>query len=557
MGELGGELKYIADLITGTGPDATSQQGRGAWRLRRIPTESRGGGNQHAPDFQGPRNTRGGGSVNRHASTSTLHAPSSSHAEAEEDKYNKPSDLSTSKVLHCPTCDVWVPSRPGDWEVHIAGIRHRRHVLSLREHGERGRLVLSAFENVPIAGEIPSHRISGKASGAEFGLDRHGGGASGSGRGSGFFQKQRGKKGTQQEEDPEFAELRAMHTEAMIRCLGLYGSGHIYNGVDKVFNIEALRKAKAEIDELFQPSTYPSWSLFPLIEDMVEKIKTRLRNPAALLYLAHKLRQEASEQKQKRCSGPAAASTVPAGAVLATVSRYRGVKPLSEHSSSFPPLLILGLNTFMYNREEESAGLAAWLCSLQSFIHALAENPDEVEHLVITVPCDIDPHLQETIHKGWDRIIIDLENTLLAKNAKLKELGIFFLADAFLPGEQFYDDDYQPAVLDPYMYENLEENLAKFQKTAEEMADSQRLAILMSQHHRLGRCSLLQLLPIPVVAQIIELAVPKKGCEVSGGTLGQLPRFDITYSPPDWTIMTTYDFEGEERNSEEGSDLGY
>ena len=48
---------------------------------------------------------------------------------------------------------MWVPRRPGDWEVHCRGIRHRRQLLSLRVHGERGRLVLSAFESPP--GERP------------------------------------------------------------------------------------------------------------------------------------------------------------------------------------------------------------------------------------------------------------------------------------------------------------------------------------------------------------------------------------------------------------------
>lgn len=34
-------------------------------------------------------------------------------------------------------------------QVHVAGIRHRRQLLSLRVHGERNRLVLSAFESLP------------------------------------------------------------------------------------------------------------------------------------------------------------------------------------------------------------------------------------------------------------------------------------------------------------------------------------------------------------------------------------------------------------------------
>ena len=66
--------------------------------------------------------------------------------------HSQPGPRSTARVAHCTACDVWVPRRPGDWEVHTAGIRHRRQLLSLRVHGERNRLVLSAFESEPGAG---------------------------------------------------------------------------------------------------------------------------------------------------------------------------------------------------------------------------------------------------------------------------------------------------------------------------------------------------------------------------------------------------------------------
>lgn len=63
--------------------------------------------------------------------------------------YGRPGPRSTARVAHCEACDVWVPRRAGDWEVHVEGIRHRRQLLSLRVHGERNRLVLSAFEAPP------------------------------------------------------------------------------------------------------------------------------------------------------------------------------------------------------------------------------------------------------------------------------------------------------------------------------------------------------------------------------------------------------------------------
>lgn len=53
------------------------------------------------------------------------------------------------RVWHCAACDVWVPKREGDWEVHCRGIRHQRQLLSLRVTGQRGKLVLSAFESAP------------------------------------------------------------------------------------------------------------------------------------------------------------------------------------------------------------------------------------------------------------------------------------------------------------------------------------------------------------------------------------------------------------------------
>lgn len=71
-------------------------------------------------------------------------------------------------MIYCATCDCWVPRRVGDWEVHLAGIRHRRQALSLREHGQRGQLVVSVFEGLPGPSDS-THALVGKAA-ADFGL---------------------------------------------------------------------------------------------------------------------------------------------------------------------------------------------------------------------------------------------------------------------------------------------------------------------------------------------------------------------------------------------------
>jgi hypothetical protein len=62
------------------------------------------------------------------------------------DALSRPGSESTKNAAHCEACDVWVANKPGNWAVHTAGIRHRRQVLSIRENGVRGGLVVSTFE---------------------------------------------------------------------------------------------------------------------------------------------------------------------------------------------------------------------------------------------------------------------------------------------------------------------------------------------------------------------------------------------------------------------------
>lgn len=73
-----------------------------------------------------------------------------------------PSNRSTSKALHCSVCDVWVPKKGDIWEIHIAGLRHRREKLSLDIHGERGHVVVSQFENPDTAQRTAQRWQKGK-----------------------------------------------------------------------------------------------------------------------------------------------------------------------------------------------------------------------------------------------------------------------------------------------------------------------------------------------------------------------------------------------------------
>lgn len=494
-------MRYIADLINGIGPDANAQRGRGPRRSRRMSTQVRDNAQVNAD--LGSRNNRG--SSNHHFNAPS---PSSRAKDAEEGKYNHPSENSTNTVYHCATCDVWVPSRPGDWEVHIAGIRHRRHVLSLREYGERGRLVLSAFEGDPKPGYF-LHIITGKASAAEFGLVQ---GASSSGHSR--KQRQEGeKKGTQQQDDPRYASLVAMRTEAMTRILGIYGHGRMYTaGIDNFFNIPALAYAKERSDGRL---TIPSRL------EQIEAVRNLLHSPSDLMYIAHKLKVGPRKQEgNAQGGGPA----LDAGAVNRDHDQHAALEDFL-----LPPVIVLE----MEYGQESSDFIAAWLCSLQSFVHALAENPDQVVRLIIIIRRDFPVHLRETVKKSWDRILSDIENVLLAKNAKLEEIRFYLFAGAFR------DPMYTPPepdleAEDESMIDTMNEAYPKFEKKAKETAANKRSAILMSQHPRLGRCSVLQLLPEPAVRHIVEEAVTKRGCVIFVKRVDAIPRFK--YKPGEWTV---------------------
>lgn len=130
------DTSYIEQILLGTAlqgvPHKPPRQKKPSWT-----SETAGGQTQH----------RRGNSKASSQHPSTSAGPSTAPP---AEPLSRPSSRSTPKLFHCEACDVWLPCKPlSNWDVHVAGIRHRRQLLSLREHGRRDRLVLSVFESDP------------------------------------------------------------------------------------------------------------------------------------------------------------------------------------------------------------------------------------------------------------------------------------------------------------------------------------------------------------------------------------------------------------------------
>ena len=148
-------------------------------------------------------------------------------------------------------------------------------------------------------------------------------------------------------------------------------------------------------------------------------------------------------------------------------------------------------------------------------------------------------------------MLLYIENVLLVKNIKLKELNIFYLARGF--SDPRWDDDYENSRdFDALMFEDIDECFKILNSRANKTADDVRMAILMSQHPRLGWCSLLQLLPTPILAQIIEKAeISKEVCEVCMGKMKYQPYYEIEYDNEiaEWKFLTKLGDSDEELDS--------
>ena len=432
-----GELDYVANVIAGNAQGQTPAQGNRRSRRNRQVITSNSTKEINAPS---PATGREG---DPHAgpSNESLPAPPS-------DTYNEPSDRSTPRVLHCAACGVWVPRRDGDWQVHIAGIRHRRQILSLREHGERGRLVLSAFESDPQNPDT-AHRVAGKAA-SEFGLSAQKGNAS-------------SRHHRLAKNDPE---LRSMHTTAMAQVLNIYGKGRVYNAAAKVFSEDLLQQATKEVNSLL------------LARDglAVEKAAELFQTPAALVACAsaiNKLPQTSAEPIHK-----------------------------------LPVLLIVRMPCF-----ESSGEVAAWMCAADLFLTALSNHPSDAVDLAFGLPMDTPYHLRPILQQGLPRVLFALLE-LLTRNTKIDILKIYLggaIPEDIIIGSESSDSDEEESEDDEFeadfqLSDAVRAVIQPLNQQARQTAHAVRLAILMSQHSRVGKCSVLQLLPPPAIEKIVSLA---------------------------------------------------
>jgi hypothetical protein len=256
MGDAG-ELAYIANLLNGDPSQAPQNpagapRGRGRGRGRRGGHSGRGRGGSAAP--------------NAGAGPST--APAPTPADTDTDPLNRPRESSSPKLWHCEACDVLVPRRPGDWEVHVAGIRHRRQVLSLREHGQRGRLVMSVFESAPQpdGGQGSQHRLAGNAASEAAGDDD-------------FRRLMSMGKSVDRE------IIAPARTAALAQMLGIYGRSWLYDAVSETeFNLKLL----SGLGFVMYHSLYAADN-----QQKMKRLNESSPSPAFLAFVATALRQGA------------------------------------------------------------------------------------------------------------------------------------------------------------------------------------------------------------------------------------------------------------------------
>jgi hypothetical protein len=337
-----------------------------------------------------------------------------------------------------------------------------------------------------------------------------------------------------------------MITEAKSRLLGIYGYGRIYTAcIDEIFTRSTFWDAERNFSRLGTPIRLSSElvSLNPTTIDQINRCKSILRRPTDLLCMAYKLK----EATRKRQGNPQCAPVT--GAVRHDKDQYA-----ASEDFLLPPVVVLEMERTQDRTQDRTEFIAAWLCGLQFFIHALAENPDQVVRLVLIIPLNFSIHLHETLHKGWDRVLSDIENVLLTNNGKLKEVRMYLLSQGFaFRRHTILFPAISRETLDETMKEKIDDASAKFKKKAKETAANKRLAILMSRHPRLGRCSVLQLLPEPAVQRVVEEAVPKQGCVICVANLDNTP--DLKFSSSgEWTVHHTepyFDNSGMEEWSDE------
>ena len=131
----------------------------------------------------------------------------------------------------------------------------------------------------------------------------------------------------------------------MSRCLDIYGNGDIYNAVGKLLTIEKLRQAKKDIEKLVPPSNSygPDYAQ---TRCLIEALEVKLPDPANMLVVAHKLRQEGHQDSFS--SAPAA---VLHGADFNTGQEWpvRQVPP--KRCITLPPVVRICMKSYKYDDE--------------------------------------------------------------------------------------------------------------------------------------------------------------------------------------------------------------
>ncbi|KAL4434061.1 hypothetical protein ABPG75_000502 [Micractinium tetrahymenae] len=361
--------------------------------------------------------------------------------------YGQPGPRSTARVAHCTACDVFVPRRPGDWEVHTAGIRHRRQLLSLRTFGEPNRLVLSAFESPPDSAEAAQRLVGAKAAQA-FGLAPAGGAA---GRG------QQAGAATAAAPCPQLLQAaRQLRTEALKQLLNMFGVGQIYNSAAAAFEehhlAACLQQAASVLDQQQRQQHGAAASSAGSSSSSAGSSRWTVSTGAELAALAHL----------------ALTGQLDAAELAVTLAPQPAEAPRSQHAAlaAALPLLLPPLR--------RSARLACLRLALPA-----PAGPDGVR-------------LAQLWQQAWQSTLPALRE-LLESSAPLRTLRL---------------------ELPSCLHESTAAYLPQLHAAAEAAPLAVRRHVLPALHPRAGRCSLLQLLPLGVLRDVLDLAAPLQPCTV-------------------------------------------
>jgi hypothetical protein len=353
--------------------------------------------------------------------------------------YNQPSSQSSTRFHHCEACRAWVPSSPGLWETHIAGIRHRRQVLSLREHGQRGRLVVSKFEPLP-GGELSSpHRLAGKAA-KEFGLD-----SSATSKQAGSIANPRSRA------DPALRRLRTALSAALINMFGRDAS-RLYHRAVSYFDDSDLSSAVQVLDSKFQKTLRGKATY-----DEADSSEMVVKTPAELALLSHYVANPSALWYRNRL------------VLRVTLS-------ISELSDSD-------------DMEGDSGYDAALLAGLYNLISTLVTHPTDTEVVDLKFPDS--RALNIVVYEQGMRHIMRGVRQLFEVNYRLSQFTLNLIPRTF-----FF-------LQGPGLLELWDETARHVDDIIHNRKEKVVLAFLMGTHERIGRCSPISMLPNTVVANIV------------------------------------------------------